>query len=255
IWNARVFRLPTAGKKLSAGKSLGQQVIGMKKIQMIAVLIVILSIAMAAMAYLALPDTVASHWGVSGRPNGYSSKLFAVAIFPALSVLILAIYYILPKIDPKMKAYGGFEREYGQLFIAILAFLQYIFALTILFNAGVRLNIIQWLAPAFAVLFYFAGKAMLASKQNYFVGFRTPWTLASATVWEKTNRLAGSMLMAAAAIALIGIVLPSIGLFGAIGIAIATAIVGCAYSYVEYQAEAKRASRQPGKKAKSGRKK
>ncbi len=227
----------------------------MKKIQMIAALIVILSFAMAAMAYLALPEIVASHWGVSGRPNGYSPKLFAVAIFPALSVLILAMYYILPKIDPKMKAYEGFEKEYGQLFIAILAFLQYIFALTILFNAGVRLNIIQWLAPAFALLFYFTGKTMVASKQNYFVGFRTPWTLASATVWEKTNRLAGSMLMTAAVIALIGIILPEIGLFGAIGIAIAAAIVGFVYSYVEYRAEAKLASKHSGKKAKAGRKK
>ncbi len=209
----------------------------MKTIQVIAILIVVLSFALACMAYQALPENVISHWDISGNPNGHSSKVLFVSLFPALSLFFLAIYLILPKIDPNMSAYEGFEHEYGRLFVALLAFMQYIFALSVIFNMGIKLNITQWLAPAFALLFYFIGKIMLAAKQNYFVGFRTPWTLASAPVWDKTNKLAGKMFLAASAVSLTGIFIPEIGMAVSVGIVITTAIVGFFYSYLEFQKE------------------
>ncbi|MEM1515464.1 MAG: SdpI family protein [Candidatus Bathyarchaeia archaeon] len=35
------------------------------------------------------------------------------------------------------------------------------------------------------------------SKRNWFIGIRTPWTLSSDRVWEKTHRLGGKLFKTA----------------------------------------------------------
>lgn len=43
---------------------------------------------------------------------------------------------------------------------------------------------------AVSLLFMLMGNVMGRVKHNYFVGIKTPWTLASEEVWKKTHRLA-----------------------------------------------------------------
>ena len=46
------------------------------------------------------------------------------------------------------------------------------------------------MAPAIGLLIYYAGVLTENARQNWFMGVRTPWTLSSEKVWNKTNRLA-----------------------------------------------------------------
>ena len=45
-------------------------------------------------------------------------------------------------------------------------------------------------------------------KQNWFVGIRTPWTMSSPQVWEKTHRVASRLFQGAAAVILMGAFFP-----------------------------------------------
>jgi len=71
--------------------------------------------------------------------------------------------------------------------------------------------------------------------KNFFVGIRTPWTLANDEVWLRTHRLGGKLF----AVAGLGIVVSALVGWGAavpvvVGVAVAAGIPAV-YSYVLYR--------------------
>ena len=52
----------------------------------------------------------------------------------------------------------------------------------------------------------FLGNYMGNLKPNYFAGVRTPWTLASETVWRKTHQLASKLMFGLCLAALLPVV-------------------------------------------------
>lgn len=54
---------------------------------------------------------------------------------------------------------------------------------------------ISWVYALIGILFIVMGNYLPATKPNYFVGIRTPWTLESDLVWRKTHRLGGKLFI------------------------------------------------------------
>jgi uncharacterized membrane protein len=54
-------------------------------------------------------------------------------------------------------------------------------------------------ALSVGVLLMVIGNYMGKLRKNFFIGIRTPWTLASDAVWERTHRFAGPLFVAAGA--------------------------------------------------------
>ena len=48
---------------------------------------------------------------------------------------------------------------------------------------------------AVGTLFIIVGNYLGKTRSNFFIGIRTPWTLSSDSVWQKTHRLAGKLFM------------------------------------------------------------
>jgi uncharacterized membrane protein len=96
---------------------------------------------------------------------------------------------------------------------------------------------IQVLSPAFAVIFYYAGVLTQNAHRNWFVGIRTPWTLSSVTVWQKTHKLGGKLFKLTALLSLFGTVLPQLAIYLIMAPVIFTTITVFVYSYLEYQKE------------------
>jgi uncharacterized membrane protein len=88
------------------------------------------------------------------------------------------------------------------------------------------------MVPAFAILFYYAGILIEKSKRNYFIGIRTPWTLTSDEVWDKTHRLGGKSFKAAGIASLAGLLFPKIAFYLVIGLVLTAAIISVVYSYL-----------------------
>lgn len=66
-----------------------------------------------------------------------------------------------------------------------------VFGTSTLFNLGYPLNVGAIVAGSIGILFLIIGNYFGKLKLNYFVGFRTPWTLSSENVWNKTHRIGG----------------------------------------------------------------
>jgi len=215
----------------------------LNRIRLAAYIITALFFIIAAVLYPLMPETMASHWGLQGEANGTMPKLWALFLMPVIALGLLLLFELLPLIDPLKKNYAGFRKEYDLFVGAMLGFLLYLYALTLSWNAGFQFSMLQAMAPAFGALFWVAGMLLGKAKRNWFVGIRTPWTMSSQRVWEKTHRMAGKLFKAAGVIVALGVVLPDL-LFPLMiaGIVIA-AFVPVVYSYIEYNRAKRKAKK------------
>lgn len=163
-------------------------------------------VLLAWYAYFSLPETVAVHWNAQGEADGYGSKGFGIILFPAIALVLYGIFRIVPRIDPRRKNILEFQSTYEQFIMVMEGFFLYVFMLFVAWNSGIAFSFVTGLIPAFAVLMYYLGNLLEHAKQNYFIGIRTPWTLANEKVWNETHARTGRLLKIMALLPLIGLV-------------------------------------------------
>jgi uncharacterized membrane protein len=182
-----------------------------------------------------MPDPMATHWNAQGAVDGYISRFWGIFLFPfivtGVSLLLLAV----PRIDPLKANIAKFRVTYDWFVIVFLLYMLYVYLVTLLWNLNVIFNFVQVLVPAMAVLFFFVGVLLGRAKRNYMVGIRTPWTLASDEVWDRTHRLGARLFMGAALLMLVGIIWPDLAIWFIMAPLLSAALVTVLYSYVIYQ--------------------
>lgn len=214
-----------------------------RKTTIISLLIILISFIIGIYLYPQMDDLMASHWNAEGEVDGYMPKFWGLFLMPFVSIGLLLLFILVPKIDP-LKANIKKFRKYFNIFIVIIfLFFFYVYILTILWSLGMRFNMVYPLIPAFTILFYYVGILVEKAKRNWFIGIRTPWTLSSDKVWEKTHKIGGKLFKAVGIIALFGILF---GKYAMLFLVIPIILVSCytvAYSYFEYQKEVKKLSK------------
>jgi uncharacterized membrane protein len=93
------------------------------------------------------------------------------------------------------------------------------------------------IVPAVGLLIFYIGFILPKAKRNWFVGIRTPWTLSSDIVWEKTHKLGGILFKLVGAITIFGIFINEVAFYLTIFSAIGVSIFLFIYSYFIFCAE------------------
>jgi uncharacterized membrane protein len=96
------------------------------------------------------------------------------------------------KLDPKRYASVD-DKMYKQLALYVVVFLSLLSLLITYASAHEGVKIEKLLFPFLGLAFAGFGMYMPKIKQNYFAGFRLPWTLESEANWTATHRLAGKI--------------------------------------------------------------
>lgn len=200
------------------------------------VFFILLMVVGGILAYPHLPAIVPTHWNAQGHPNGYSTRLFAVIFMPALALAVWLMLVALPAIDPRRRNYASFIGFYRGLRWALVVFLGLIFVTTLFGRVRQAVNITLVINIVVPALFIFIGNSLQKVRFNYFVGVRTPWTLANEEVWRLTHRFASRTMVIGGLVGLAGIFFPPgvrvlILMAGIVGGAVAPAI----YSYFGYR--------------------
>lgn len=198
--------------------------------------IVLIVFVSGAIAYPALPEQIASHWNVRGEADGYSGKFWGIFLFPFIMAGIYLLYLVIPKIDPLKKNLESFRPAYNTFWIWTFGFFTYIFGLSLVWNFGYRFNFTTAIVPATSALFYIIGGVLEKSKRNWFVGIRTPWTLSSDIVWDKTHKLGGRLFKVVALASLAGMFARDSYVIATIIIpVILVSVITVVYSYFVYK--------------------
>lgn len=141
------------------------------------------------------PSRVATHWGLNGQVDGYSGPLMAAFMLPLLMLVMYIVFLITPYLDPKKDQYAAFAGVYHKLKDLIIVFVFILYILTGVNGLGYTINISLYVPVMVGALFAIIGLLLKNVKMNWFMGIRTPWTMSSETVWEKTHKLSSRVFI------------------------------------------------------------
>lgn len=170
----------------------------------------------AAYVYPSLPSTIPTHFNMSGEADGFGGK-DTIFLGPGImSVVGLFTFFLLSNLknfDPK-KFKNEDENIFKKLALFMVIFMS-IMGLIITYSAtGAKINITKLLLPFLGMVFAIMGWYMPKLHQNYFAGFKLPWTLENENNWNETHKLAGKVWLYGGIVQAIGtLVLPSVPAF------------------------------------------
>ena len=161
-----------------------------RRLQVLFWVLALLPALAAAVLYRFLPEQIPMHWSLGGEVE-YSGKgefLIMALLSPALAALL----FFLPRIDPRKRNYVKFQSYYDGFCVFMMLFLLVVDAIVVSesFFPG-RISVGRVITVLVAILFLFLGNIMPKIKPNFYMGFKTPWTLSNSDVWMRTHRLGG----------------------------------------------------------------
>jgi len=128
-----------------------------------------LAVAMSVWAYPQLPPTVATHWNLNGTPDGFSSRLWALAIVPIVLIAMTVVFNVLPKVDPRRENYAKFLTAYWLIANAVILFLLVAHAMVIAAGLGFSVKIDRLMPLGIGLLFVFLGNYLTRVEPNWFI--------------------------------------------------------------------------------------
>ncbi len=199
-----------------------------------AILAILLSFAIGIWAFPVLPALSVTHWGADGEPNGYLPAFWAAFLLPLIMAALLLLLLTIPIVDPLRENIALFRKDFYGFALVIELFMLVVYAQSILWNLGTQISFSLTMPFLFGALFIYIGFFLEKTKPNWFIGIRTPWTLSSPEVWEKTHKLGGKLFKAAGVLSVISVLFPAYVFWVVIAVVIAAAIATVIYSYIAY---------------------
>lgn len=197
--------------------------------------VVVASAVVGVLAAPSLPAEMATHWNAAGQPDDTLPKAAALAALPAVSVGLLGLFAILPRIDPQGQNVESFRAVYDWFVVLLVGLLSLVHVGIVAYNLGYRFPFVSLVLVAAAGLLYYAGVVVDRSEQNWFVGIRTPWTLESEEVWDRTHAVGAPLFKLCAASTLLAAVFTEWALVLTVAPLLLTAAITVGYSYRLYQ--------------------
>ena len=205
----------------------------------VSALIIFAMLAVSALAWPHIPDApVAVHFNASGEANGYASRIMAALIMPGLSVCLTALLAVLPPLMPRGARLERSSGPYAVVWLGLLALLMVLHAMLMARAVGIEVSVPRVATVSAGLVLALIGNFMGKVRYNYLFGIRTPWTLSSERVWDRTHRFTGRWMVLGGLIAVVcGLALPNALEAWLPKVLIASALIpallGTAYSFVE----------------------
>jgi uncharacterized membrane protein len=201
---------------------------------MIGAALILAVLAMTAAAYPYLPNVVPMQWDAHGHVNGWGAKWTLFVIEPGIMAGILLLFAVLPWLSPKHFEVDSFRSTYLYIMVIVLAVMTYAHALILAAGLSWKIDVGRAIEGGVCLLIALTGNVLGKVRRNFYVGIRTPWTIANEHVWNVTHRLAAKTFFAGGLVGLLAVILsaPFWLPIGVIGIAALTPVI---YSLVFYK--------------------
>lgn len=182
------------------------------------------------------PERVPIHWGIDGTADGFVSRddLFALWLgVPLLMAGWVGLTLLLPWLSPKTFAVEPFRATYDYLMSLVNGFFLYVHAV-VLSGAWTPERTVTLVIAGVFLLFGLMGNVLGKVRRNFWMGIRTPWTLADEGVWNATHRHAAYVYTAAGIVGFFA-VLAGVNLVVLFVVFLAVALWPALYSLLEYK--------------------
>lgn len=184
-----------------------------------------------------LREKIPIHWNLEMEPDGFVPRdkaLPYLLLFPAVMTGILLLTPLLPWLSPRGFQVEGFRSVYEYVMALVVMLFAWLLVLQLWASLGDHPWFGRWFVAGFFVFFALLGGVLGKVQRNFWMGIRTPWTLASEAVWNKTHHLAGWLWLAMGILGAVG-TLAGVPLSLCFGLLVVAVLVPVIYSLVEYK--------------------
>jgi len=197
-------------------------------------LLLLATAIVTAILYPQLPEQIPTHWNAAGEVDDYTAKPWGVIVLPLAALMCWGLMKVIPLISPKGFRTDGFQGVINVFQVAMVALLSVIAVLVLFASTGADVPIESIVPLGVGLLFLILGNYMGKVRKNFFIGIRTPWTLASDEVWARTHRLGGWVFMLSGFLLMGAAFLPGMMIPLVVAVVIA-AFAPVVYSYILYR--------------------
>ena len=164
------------------------------------------------------------------------AKPWGPYLLPLMMLGSAALFLLLPRISPRGWDVDGKSRGFRAIVASTLLFMLALHFGTLAFALGYPVSIPILIPMLVGILFIILGNYLGKVQRNFFIGIRTPWTLADDDVWYRTHRIAGRLFVIAGLFIVLAVPLAGERLASRVIVAAAliAAVIPAIYSYVIY---------------------
>ena len=201
---------------------------------MITSLIILLPVLVGLLLWHQLPEQIPVHFNSEGVADSYQSKLWGVTF---IYLVIFACHWfaaIITSVDPRRR---NISSKIYRLVLWICPVIS-VFVGVMIYGTALNwpwVNINFMANLLLGVIFIVIGNYLPKCRQNYTVGIKVPWTLASEANWDATHRMAGKLWVAGGVLILLLAIQPWIPAFPiSLVLILAVTFIPMIYSFVYY---------------------
>ena len=197
-------------------------------------IVILLPIIFGVIFWDSLPDTITTHFGADGVPDGASSKAFAVFGLPLVMLALHWVCVITTLFTNRKREQS--DKVYTLLFFIMPMLSIFVASLIYATAFDFDLHLGSILSILFGLMFVLMGNYMPKITRNRTMGVKLKWTLASEANWAATHRVAGRVWFFGGFVVMLGAFLPTnammIAFFPALLLLV---LIPTVYSYVFYK--------------------
>lgn len=205
-----------------------------KRYLAICCLLILVSAAITAYCYPQLPEIIPNHWGPDGKANGFGPRWQVWLLGPGAMAFLLGLGLAMPLLSPQKYKLESFQGTADFVVTAIIGAMGYFQAVMLLQVRGLEFDIGRAILPGIFLLLILIGNPLGKVKRNFYLGIRTPWTLADERVWYATHRFSARFMVATGALGLLASLLNA-PLPLLVSLLLVWAIVPVLYSFIFYK--------------------
>ncbi|MGA2084907.1 MAG: SdpI family protein [Terracidiphilus sp.] len=204
-----------------------------RKIFLFEILLIAAALAATAVLYPHFPASVPLHWNYHFEPDRYGPKWTLYLFGPGFMAAVMGLTWLFPWLSPKRFQMDAFWSTYHQVMLLFFGIMTYSYAVMLWADCGRAIDMGRAVLCGVCLFIILFGNLLGKVRRNFYIGVRTPWTLASERVWNDTHRFAARITVAAG---LLGLALSIAGLYlAALFALLAGGLAPVVYSLVLYK--------------------
>ncbi len=160
--------------------------------------------------YEQLPDPMPTHWDIHFQPDQWVPKANALGyllLFPGIMAAMTLLTVVLPWLSPKSFEVERFRETYGYIMALVVVFFGYLNVVFLWASLQQGPWQYQLVLGGFFLFFALLGNVLGRVRRNFWVGVRTPWTLANETVWDRTHRVAAWLFVSGGVLGFVAVLI------------------------------------------------
>jgi uncharacterized membrane protein len=167
-----------------------------RKVLILEFSIVVAALAVTLVAWPHLPALVPTHWNGHLQPDGYSPRWSLFGFGPGFMAGVTLLTWLLPWLSPKHFEVENFRATYRQIMLILFGLMTYLYAVMVWAAFGHAIDAGRTIMGGVCLFLALIGNLLGKVRRNFYIGLRTPWTLANERVWNASHRFAAKTCVA-----------------------------------------------------------